>query len=320
MTASNQHIPTQATNGEPFPWLLAYFRQIYTHRVDLAPDGVQLFPLSDHELLVEALHLAYSYDGRHWRPLNRNEPIAAPNYGRIRDPFVRRGQDGNFHLLATGGNDRTHLFYARSSDLIHWNDQRSVPVMADVPQARNVWAPEFIFDGEQNNYLVFWSSSFGRHGWDDSRIWGARTEDFCTFSEPQVLFDPGFTVIDATIVPHADAVYMFFKDERFGHVHGEHRYIQVAKAPRLAGPYTIVTDAVTPSITEGPAVIRPVDSDRWFLMYDHCMDNCYGVSVSHDLLHWQIVDDANFPPNARHGSVFGVTEAELARLRNHFGE
>jgi hypothetical protein len=113
---------------------------------------------------------------------------------------------------------------------------------------------------------------------------------------------------------------MFFKDERFGHAYGEHRFIRVASSSELIGPYTCITDAITPSITEGPAVIRRPDCNQWYLMYDHCMDNQYGLSVSHDLLNWQVVDDVDFPLNARHGSVFGVPENELSTLREHWGD
>jgi hypothetical protein len=319
MISNTEPILTSQTTGEPFPWLFAYFRQIYAHQVDLTPNGIQLVRLSDEDLLAEALHLAFSYDGLHWTPLNRNQPIpGATANQRIRDPFLRRGCDGTFHLLATGGMRPTDIYYARSKDLIHWHDQRSLPIMGTQTQARNAWAPEFIFDPQHNNYFVFWSSSFGTHGWDDSRIWCARTADFHTFSPPRVLFDPGFTVIDATIVPSEAMFYMFFKDERFGHVHGEHRYIQMAASARLDGPYEIITSAITPSITEGPAVIRSVAPQRWYLFYDHCMDNRYGVSIGEDVLHWQVVDDADFPPNARHGSIVGVTEEELATLQAHW--
>ena len=319
MSDTSPHRSSEAA-GEPFPWLFAYFRQIYSHRVDLAPEGVRLVRLTHESLSVEALHLAYSHDGLTWTPLNGNRPVLPTTTAdeRIRDPFVGRGVDGAFHLLATGGGVATDIVYARSWDLIHWEHRRSVPIMSSVAGARNAWAPEFIFDAEQNNYCVFWSSSFGAHGWDDSRIWYARTTDFRTFSAPQVLFDPGFTVIDATIVPFEGSFFMFFKDERFGYAHGEHRYIQVATAPHLEGPYRIVTEAVTPSITEGPAIMRAADPPRWYLFYDHCMDNCYGISASSDLLHWRPLANTRFPANARHGSVFPVSEAELNMLREHF--
>jgi hypothetical protein len=320
-TTQRTAVAAPAPEGSaPFPWLFAYFRQIYSHRVEVVPEGLDHVWLTDEELSVEALHLAFSYDGLHWTALNGNQPVlpVATRHERVRDPFIRRGLDGAFHLLATGGSAATDISYARSGDLIHWEERRALPVMGSVARARNAWAPEFVIDHAHHDYFVFWSTSSGAHGWDDSRIWCARTPDFRTFSTPRVLFDPGFTVIDATIVPFQNRFYLFFKDERFGYAHGEHRFIQVAVAPELEGPYTAVAGAVTPSITEGPAIMRGPEDDRWYLFYDHCMDNCYGASVSDDLLHWQVIDGTEFPPNARHGSVFPVSEVELAALRSRF--
>lgn len=302
-------------------WMLAYFRQIYGDRVEITPEGVTNVPLTDERLWVEALHLAYSRDGRRWTALNGNRPVLPETKEwRVRDPHIARGADGAFHLVATGGGSRRGMLYSRSVDLLEWDPPRSLPVMESVPEARNVWAPEWVWDEDEGSYFVFWSSSHGEHGWDDSRIWCARTQDFRDFTPPRVLFDPGFTVIDASLVRHEGIWFMFFKDERFGCVHGEHRFIKVATAPRLDGPYEVRGGPVTPSITEGPAVFRPEESGPWHLAYDHCMDNRYGLSLSDDLLHWEPCGEADFPPNARHGSVFPVTEQEWERLARRFGE
>ncbi|MBW3622718.1 MAG: glycoside hydrolase family 43 protein [Armatimonadetes bacterium] len=307
--------PSQAT-----AWMLAYFRQIYRDRVEITPEGVKIVPLTDEKLCVEALHLAYSRDGRRWTALNGNRPVRPETKEwRVRDPVLARGPDGRFHLVATGGESRRGMLYSTSPDLIDWEPPRTLPVMDSDPEARNVWAPEWVWDEAQGNYFLFWSSSHGRHGWDDSRIWCARTPDFRTFTPPRLLFDPGFTVIDASLVRHEGTWFMFFKDERFGCVHGEHRFIKVATAPQLDGPYEIQGGPVTPSITEGPAVFRPDESGPWFLLYDHCMDNHYGLSVSEDLLRWEESGEAEFPPNARHGSVFPVAEGELDALLERFG-
>lgn len=308
-------------------WIFAYFRQIYDGKVDVTPEGVIVIPLTDERLRVESLHLAFSRDGRHWTALNDNRPVwpDPPTAHPVRDPFIARGPDGWFHLVATGGDAARHLLYCRSRDLIDWEPARSLPVMEPVTTVRNVWAPEWVWDPEQRNYFVFWSSSSGEHGWDDSRIWCARTEDWETFTPPRLLFDPGFTVIDATIVAHDNRFFLFFKDERFGCHHaetscpsGEHRFLQVAAAPALEGPYAIVTPAITPSITEGPAVFRPDPAGPWLLLCDHCMDNRYGAFASDDLLQWREIADAAFPPNVRHGSVFAVTEAELSALQRRY--
>jgi hypothetical protein len=304
---------------QPFPWLLAYFRQIYQGRVEQTEAGVHVVKLTDEEVQVEALHLAYSWDGFHWTALNGNQPVltVSQELRELRDPFLRRGADGQFHLVATGGPGRDTILYSKSENLLTWDVPQAIPIMRGVPNIRNCWAPEFVFDEEQGNYLLFWSSSYGRHGWDDSRIWCARTEDFSSFSEPRVLFDAGFTVIDATIVPFNDRYFMFFKDERFGEVLGEHRAIRIAESSSLEGPYKIISEPITPVITEGPALARLPDG-RWALYYDYCMDNRYGVAVSDDLLHWHEVKDASFPENARHGSILPVTREELERLTTRF--
>ena len=74
-----------------------------------------------------------------------------------------------------------------------------VPTEAGPEVAECVWAPEFVVDPETGEFFVFWSTSFGTAGWDDSRIWCACTRDFETFSEPRVLLDTGYTIIDDLI-------------------------------------------------------------------------------------------------------------------------
>ena len=158
MTIDNPEHAAPTAGGEPFPWLLAYFRQIYSHKVDTTPAGVTLVRLAPEDVRIEALHLAYSYDGRHWTPLNDNRPTlpASTLEERIRDPFLRRGPDGWFHLLATCGWSSKDIYYRRSRDLIHWEQPRYLPITDGLPQARNAWAPEWVWDHEQGNYFVFW--------------------------------------------------------------------------------------------------------------------------------------------------------------------
>ncbi|MEO7718390.1 MAG: glycoside hydrolase family 43 protein [Capsulimonas sp.] len=299
-------------------WIFSYFRQIYGDRVEITPNGVESVLLTEETMSSESLHLAYSDDGVKWTPLNDNKPALNSIAGQyiIRDPFIRKGPDGWFHLVATGGPTRRDIGYARSRDLVTWEDQRYIPIIRGDERARSAWAPEFFYDEDQENYFVFWSTSYGEHGWDDSRIFCARTKDFGTFTPPKILLDAGYTVIDATIVPWNGVWYIIFKDERFGYKHGEHRFMRVATAPALDGPYTVVTEAITPQLTEGPSLYRPSESGPWYLAYDYCMANGYGVSVSDDLLNWRILPEADFPVNARHGSVFEITDADFERLQS----
>jgi hypothetical protein len=67
----------------------------------------------------------------------------------------------------------------------------------------NVWAPEWFWDGESGSYFVFWSSSFALEGWRESSLWFCSTRDWEMFTPPQVLFAPGYSVIDGTLVEYA---------------------------------------------------------------------------------------------------------------------
>jgi hypothetical protein len=50
------------------------------------------------------------------------------------------------------------------------------------------------------------------------------------------------------------------------------------------------------------------------------MSNGYGISSSPDLIHWTIEESVSLPPDARHGSVFRLSDAEAAALRTSFSD
>ena len=94
----------------------------------------------------DGLNLALSTNGYHWEVLNQDRSFLKPEVGAyklMRDPCLRRGPDGVFHLVWTvGWREPRVCGYASSTDLLHWSEQRALPVMAHESQARNVWAPE----------------------------------------------------------------------------------------------------------------------------------------------------------------------------------
>lgn len=277
--------------------------------------------LTDAPMAIEALHLAWSRDGRHWTALNDNHPILPGVW--MRDPFVQRGPDGWFHLLATGGSSPRDCLYVRSHDLVTWDAPRSLPLMASVAEANNIWAPEWFFDEKNGDYFLFWSSSFENAGWKKSRLWYCRTTDFQTFTAPQILFTPPYSVIDGTLLLQNGTYYLFHKEEEFGALRGERRAIRLATAPHLEGPYTLHDGPlnkgqIVPTITEGPSILPDPHGNGWLLLYDFCMSNDYGVSFSPNLLHWREEPAVSFPANARHGSVFALTESEFACLQQAF--
>lgn len=85
------------SSREQGPWVFAYFRQRYEGRVEIDAEGrTRTVPLPN-PMKEEQLHFALSTDGRHWEPLNGNRPVWRQ---RLRDPFINRGPDGLWHLVA----------------------------------------------------------------------------------------------------------------------------------------------------------------------------------------------------------------------------
>ncbi|HSU51570.1 MAG TPA: glycoside hydrolase family 43 protein [Segetibacter sp.] len=333
--SKKEAMPKNAGTKEPFKfeagkrvWMLTYFRQRYPTRIEIDAKGNTIeVPLPD-PILIAKLHIALSTDGRHWTPLNDNKPVWDTF---MRDPFIGRGPDGLWRIVATGGGRRSDrdkvgpaCLYVTSKDLIHWQQEGSLPLMKDVRNdsgqlVRNIWAPEWFYDDKSKDYILFWSSSFKDAGWKESRIWYCKTRDWKTFTLAKELFHPPYSAIDATLLNHNGTYYLFHKEEEFGVKTGERRAIRVATSRNLEGPYTTVNGALNngqlvPVITEGPTVMKDPVKPGWLLLYDYPMINGFGASYSPDLVHWQVQEDVSFPPDARHGSVSLLTEEEARTL------
>jgi hypothetical protein len=272
--------------------------------------------------------LASSRDGLKWTPLNNNEPWLKPERPGMlmRDPFLVRGPDGTWHMIWTVGWTRKErggtlaIGYTSSRDLINWSPQREIPVFADEPTARNVWAPEAAWDDRQKQWIVFWSTTIpGRfadtEGSGDSgynhRLYSMTTRDWNTFSPPKLWFDPGFNSIDATLAKDGSRWVMIFKDERRNPVQ---KRLRLAFSDSPAGPWTGVTEPFTIDWVEGPSAIRM--GREWWIYFDHySKPHYYGAVRTRD---WKTFEDVSkqvsFPEDHRHGTVVRIDEKELRTL------
>ncbi len=230
--------------------VLAYFRQRYEGRVEIDARGKEhQVPLPD-PMALEYLHLATSRNGRKWTALNGNKPVWKQ---RLRDPFVRRGADGMWHVMGTGAGSLRKpedqgagpvCLHAVSKDLLQWDTVEALPLMKGVKDeqgrgAGNIWAPEWFADPQGGDILLIWSSSFENTGWKKSKLWLSRTKDWKTFTPAEVLFSPSYSVIDGTLRKEGGKYYLFHKEEEFSRATGERRAIRVAVADRIEGPYKI---------------------------------------------------------------------------------
>jgi hypothetical protein len=277
----------------------------------------------------DGLHLAWSDDGLKWHAFmhgGHERIFLQPTAGRdklMRDPCLLLGPDGIFRLVWTDSwRDKT-LGYASSKDLIHWSDEKTVPVMAHEPTARNVWAPEVFYDAATARYLILWSSTIpGRFPEtagvteDDfnHRFYATTTTDFVTYSPTKLFFDPGFCAIDATHLPFEGKSWMIFKNETLKPHPAKDLFL--AGAPTMMGPYGHLTGPIPtrpPHWVEGPTALRV--GDRILLYYDCYQEGHFGAAATTDLRHWtDVTPQLSMPKGIRHGTALAVPDAVVANL------
>jgi hypothetical protein len=267
----------------------------------------------------DGLHLLSSADGLTWTALNGGRSFLYPAVGSrlMRDPSITRGPDGTFHLVWTTGWWDKGIGIAHSKNLVDWSEQKYLPVMADAPGALNCWAPEIFFDEDNARYLIFWATTPVREPSSAHRIYYVETRDFTTYTPAKILYDDGFSVIDAFIVkPSPGRFVMVMKDETA--LPAPKKNLRIAEATRAEGPYSAASAPISVDWVEGPSVLKR--GNDWFMYYDEYTRRKYGALQSPDLKQWTLVNNLNFPRGVRHGTAFEVPADVAAGLAGHSTE
>lgn len=272
----------------------------------------------------DGLHYAWSEDGYKWQPLFNDSIVLKPTVSKdklFRDPCIIKGADGLYHMVWTvSWNDRG-IGYASSRDLIHWSEQQFLPVMMQEDSARNTWAPEVTYDVKKKNYIIYWATTIkGRFPQRDTaaesgynhRMYYVTTKDFKKFSKAKLLYEPGFSVIDASIVRDGKRYIMFLKNETRSPVE---KNIRLAMAKKMTGPYTAPSAPITGAYwAEGPTALKI--NGQWIVYFDKYRDKKYGAVVSSDLVNWTDVSGkVEFPKGTRHGTAFAVSRNEFEKMQ-----
>lgn len=268
--------------------------------------------------------MLYSYDAYHWKDFEKI--FLKPQIGEqkiMRDPSIIFGKDKKFHLVWTtewkGGNG---FGYACSADLLHWSKEQYIPVMADEPTVINVWAPEIFYDDAGKQYIILWASDVPSRftkGTEDQnnnhRLYYTITKDFHTFSKEKLLFDPGFSSIDATIVKRGVSDYVLvFKDNTRAN-----RNIKVAFAATPTGPYHNVSNSLTPGFSEGPSVAHK--RNAYLIYYDWYNHKSFGAVKTRDFHSFEnITDEIKIPQGHKHGTIIKVKRRLIKHLLTEISE
>jgi acetyl esterase/lipase/predicted GH43/DUF377 family glycosyl hydrolase len=271
----------------------------------------------------DGLHLAYSEDGYKWTALKNDTSFLTPQIGKdklMRDPSVIKGGDGLYHMVWTVSWTDKGIGYASSKDLIHWSKQEFIPVMESEAKTRNTWAPEITYDERAKKYVIYWAStvdgkfletkSTEEKGYNH-RIYFTTTKDFKKFSKTKLLYQPGFNVIDASIVKQDHKFVMFLKDETRNPIQ---KNIKIAVSKKLKGPYSKASHPITGNYwAEGPTAIKI--ANNWIVYFDKYTEKKYGA-VKETPQGWEDISDLiSFPAGTRHGTILKVSGEELKALK-----
>jgi hypothetical protein len=191
--------------------------------------------------------------------------------------------------------------------------------MSAEPGTLNSWAPEVHYDPKNQRYIIFWASTVpGKFpetaGTGDDqynhRIYSTTTSDFQTFTPTKLFFEPGFDVIDATVIPIGQRYCLIVKDETLKPVK---KNLRLAWADDINGPYTDLSAPFTRQWVEGPTAIQI--GDDTIVYFDCYRDHHFGAMKSKDMKTWEdITSQMVFPPRIRHGTVIAIPPEIMAGL------
>lgn len=278
----------------------------------------------------EQIRFALSYDGYHFKALNKNKPVisspAISSTGGVRDPHILRGADGKtFFMVATdmvsanGWDSNRAMVLLKSEDLVNWTSS-VVNIQQKFPGNENllrVWAPQTIYDEKAGRYLIYWSM---KHGKDPDKIYYAYANASFTDLETiprQLFFHPtNGSCIDGDIVKKDGKFHLFFKteDARAG--------IKKAVSDSLTGGYVLQDRFLqqTSDPVEGAGIFKLNRGNDYILMYDVYTRGRYQFTRTNDLDTFTLIDNQvtmDFHP--RHGSVIPITSREAKALTSKWG-
>lgn len=294
----------------------------------------------------ENIFYAVSKDGYNYESLNGGVPVASASQGtgHSRDPYIMKAQDGaayKYYMVATDANttnnyNNTGLHTWGSNDLIHW-DELANPQFATNKGGGSktitnmCWAPEAIWDPVAGKYMVYFSSNEADSAANESsKIWYSYTSDFKNFDEKQLLFDPGYGVIDADITPYKNGYVMMYKKEASSGTGAKKVWytFKTGKSPSNSdGEYDAANAKIFESVSntqaEGPQVFPISGTSSYGVLVDYFSDGGFGFSYTSDFESYSKISADNCSINhlnPSHGCIIPISDMEYYNLSQAFGK
>lgn len=292
----------------------------------------------------EQVHFAISRDGFHWEEVNGGRPVLWAYYGdkgardftivrcRFNNKFYIFGTDlslsygmrnqykSSWEMISKHGSKCFSVW--ESDNLVDWTEQKLIKIGTD--DFGCMWAPDIIYDKDNHDYVIHWSSSHKSDNYSRKRIYFSRTRDFEHFSEPGLLYqkeDSG--VIDSAIYEEDGMYYMFVKSKK------NPASVILLKSGDILGPYTEVKEFyenikdLDGRFYEAPTAVR-LENGKWCLFLDYFgvpgAGQGYVPFIGNSLKEGRFVrsdKDFYFPYRFKHGTILAITPDEYERIKNH---
>ena len=294
----------------------------------------------------ENIFYAVSKDGYNYESLNGGVPVASASQGtgHSRDPYIMKAQDGaeyKYYMVATDANttnnyNNTGLHTWGSNDLITW-DELANPQFATNKGGGSktitnmCWAPEAIWDPVAEKYMVYFSSNEADSAANESsKIWYSYTSDFRNFDKKQLLFDPGYGVIDADITPYKNGYVMLYKKEAKSDPGAKKVWytFKTGKSPSNSdGGYDAanakIFESATKTQAEGPQVFPISGTSSYGVLVDYFSNGGFGFSYTSDFESYTKISADNCSINhlkPSHGCIIPISDMEYYNLSQAFGK
>lgn len=294
----------------------------------------------------ENIFYAVSKDGYNYESLNGGVPVASASQGtgHSRDPYIMKAQDGaeyKYYMVATDANttnnyNNTGLHTWGSNDLIHWDELANPQFATDKGGGSKTitnmcWAPEAIWDPVAEKYMVYFSSNEADSAANESsKIWYSYTSDFRNFDEKQLLFDPGYGVIDADITPYKNGYVMMYKKEASSGTGAKKVWytFKTGKSPSNSdGEYDAANAKIFESVSntqaEGPEVFPISGTSSYGVLVDYFSSGGFGFSYTSDFESYSKISADNCSINhlnPSHGCIIPISDMEYYNLSQAFGK
>jgi hypothetical protein len=291
----------------------------------------------------QQLYLSHSTDGLNWTDLNGGGMVLRSPVGTkgVRDPALVRSPDGTrYWIIATDlcidcgqtwgdatSNGSRNLVVWESADLVNWSAPWLLNVAGAIPDGRNAWAPEAIWNPATGDYVLYWATNATLNGVLKHRIYYARTSDFRGITTPRLYIDRAGTqgIIDTQIVEVPAGV----GDYRYVRASGDGQ-ITIEGSNAILGTWTGLGNlsgiGLTGSQVEGPMWMKLNPRAEWALYLDqYAAGRGYLPVLTTNPSApggYRIPASGTYQMGGtrkRHGSILNVTAAETARVFGRWG-